>query len=353
MLLSERFNEFLMQDQYYFESGVEGELIVALPEINHVQDVSEIVSLLMGVVGGEVFIEEGLYGRQSRLTKRGRQLLWALRIDIEYLQGIYAGGRLSPYLDIFHKVQKQSQEVYGDERITDNSLSSNEEVDVITRAIISIKQETASGEFKAHWRSCQRAVAKNAKGLDDFIDLLFLRHSRMLVLRLDIGYSLTYLQSQGFVISLDRVKRDFSVFLRFLRRGRLKESLCGYVWKLEFGPTKQYHYHLMIFLDGARHQEDVSLCEEIGVVWSRKVTNGHGCYFNCNRQKERYSRRGIGMVSWDDAEMIENLKWAGKYLVKKDLLIRPNLNNKERMFGKSSVSTEGGKVGRPRRRSLK
>ena len=31
MLLSERFNEFLMQDQYYFESGVEGELIVALP----------------------------------------------------------------------------------------------------------------------------------------------------------------------------------------------------------------------------------------------------------------------------------------------------------------------------------
>ncbi|HCF3401199.1 TPA: inovirus-type Gp2 protein [Pseudomonas aeruginosa] len=353
MLLSERFNEFLMQDQCYFESDVEGELIIALPEVDHVQDISEIVSLLMEVVGGEVFIEEGPYGRQPRLTKRGKQLLWALRIDIECLQGIYAGGRLSPYLNIFHKVKKQLQEVYGDERLMDDSLSSTEEVDVVRKAIISTRQETASGEFKAHWRSCQRAVAKNAKGLDEFIDLLFLRHSRMLVLRQDIGYSLAYLQGQGFVISLDRVRRDFSVFLRFLRRGRLKESLCGYVWKLEFGPTKQYHYHLMIFLDGARHQEDVKLCEEIGEVWSKKVTNGQGCYFNCNRQKERYSRRGIGMVSWDDAEMIESLKWAGRYLVKKDLLIRPNLNDKERMFGKSSVSTEGGKMGRPRRRPLK
>lgn len=352
MFMSEKFNEFLIQDQYYSESGVEGELVVALPEINYVENVSEIVNLLMEVVGGEVFIESGQYRCKPRLTKRGKRLLWALRVDIEYLQGVYAGGRLSPYLQVFDKVKRRLQEVDGGERITDDNLSLSEQIDVVRQAVIAIKQETASGEFKAHWRNCRRAVSKNAKGLDDFIDSLFVLHSRMLVIRLDVGYLLDYLQSQNFVIGLDRVKRDFSAFLRGLRRGRLKESVCGYVWKLEFGPTKQYHYHLMIFLDGARHQEDVRLCEEIGEVWSKEITNGEGCYFNCNRQKERYSRRGIGMISWNDTELIENLKWAGRYLVKKDLLIRPNLNDKERMFGKSSVSSEAKGAGRPRRRPL-
>ncbi|MCQ4311059.1 inovirus Gp2 family protein [Pseudomonas stutzeri] len=349
MLVSEKFNEFLVQDQYYFENGRGGELMVALPEINHVQDISEIVKLLMAVVQGSAFIDEVAYGRQARLTKMGRQLLSALRIDVEYLQGIYAGGRLSPYLQVFQKVKNQLQEEDKGESFTGDSISSSKEVDVVRKAIIGIRQETASGEFKSHWRNCQRAVAKNAKGLERFIDSLFIRNSRMLVIRLDLGYSLAYLQSQGIIMSLDRVKKDFSVFLRFLRRGRLKESLYGYVWKLEFGPTKQYHYHLMIFLDGSKHQEDVSLCEEIGEIWSKRVTNGEGCYFNCNRKKEMYGRRGIGMVSWNDVAMIENLKWAGKYLVKKDLLIRPNLSDKERMFGKSFVSTEGRKMGRPRK----
>ena len=202
--------------------------------------------------------------------------------------------------------------------------------------------------FKRYLRNCERAVNKNSKSFQGLVDGLFKKTSRMLVLRLDIGYSLAYLQSQCWKISLERVKEDFSTYLRLLRRGRFEKSLCGYVWKLEFGPTKQYHYHLMIFLDGAKHQADITICEELGELWRVKVTSGVGCYFNCNGKKEKYSKKGIGMIEWKNAEAIDNLKLAGSYLVKKDLLIRPNLKDNERTFGRSAIPRLNSKQGRPR-----
>lgn len=349
MLIDEEFNESLVLDQCYLSSDGEEDFVVILPEVDRVQDMSEVVRLSLAVVCGESFYKNGEGAQGERLTKIGRELLLGLRIDVEGLLEVYKGGRLNPYLRVFDKVKRQLSE---SEEAVDfysdiNSLSG--QVDVVKRAVSAILQEASVEEFKRHVRNCERAVNKNSKSLDGFVDSLFERYSRLLVLRLDIGYSLSYLQSQSWVMSLGRVKKDFSVFLRLLNRGRLKDTLCGYIWKLEFGPSKQYHYHVMIFLDGAKHQEDINLCEELGEIWKGKVTAGDGVYFNCNRKKYRYRRKGIGMVAWNDTAAVDNVKWAGEYLVKKDLLIRPNLLDKERTFGKSALPEPGRKMGRPRR----
>ncbi|EPY8494707.1 inovirus-type Gp2 protein [Pseudomonas aeruginosa] len=350
MLLDEEFNESLLLDQCYLSSDGEDDFVVILPEVDRVQDMAEVVRLSLAVVCGESFFKNGEGVRGERLTKIGRELLLALRIDVGGLLDIYKGGRLSPYLCVFDKVKRQLSECEGGVDFYSDSYTVSEQVDVVKRAVGAILQEASAAEFKKHVRNCERAVNKNTKSLEEFVDSLFERYSRLLVLRLDIGYSLSYLQSQSWVMSLERVKKDFSVFLRLISRGRLKDTLRGYIWKLEFGPSKQYHYHVMVFLDGAKHQEDIRLCEELGEIWKVKVTAGDGVYFNCNRKKYRYKRNGTGMVAWDDAVKIDNLKWAGKYLVKKDLLIRPNLLDKERMFGKSAVPGPSKKVGRPRKK---
>lgn len=349
MLLDAGFSESIYVDQYYLASDEEEGFSVVLPEAGYVKDMTDVVRVLLAVVAKEPFFTYGAGGKGERLTNIGKDLLSALRIDAGRLIEIYKGGRLSPYLHVFDRVRKQLSECEESFDFFEDNHTPKEQVDIVKRAIKAILQEASVAEFKRDVRSCERAVNKNAKGANEFIDSLFERYSRLLVLRLDIGYSLSYLQKQGWVISLEQVKKDFSLFLRSISRGRLKGSLCGYIWKLEFGPTKQYHYHVMVFLDGSKHQEDINLCKELGEIWVGKITAGDGVYFNCNRKKYRYKKNGTGMAAWNDAVKVANVKWAAKYLVKKDLLIRPNLLDRERTFGKSALPKPNKKVGRPRK----
>lgn len=349
MLLDAEFSESICVDQYYLASDEEDGFSVVLPEAGYVKDMTDVVRALLAVVGKEPFVTYGAGGKGERLTCVGKGLLSALRIDTGMLIEIYKGGRLSPYLHIFDRVRKQLSECEESVDFFEDNQTPEEQVDIVKRAVKAILQEASVEEVKRDLRGCERAVNKNTKGANELIDSLFERYSRLLVLRLDIGYSLSFLQRQGWVISLERVKKDFSLFLRSISRGRLKGSLCGYIWKLEFGPTKQYHYHVMVFLDGAKHQEDINLCKELGEIWVDKITAGDGVYFNCNRKKYKYKKNGTGMVAWSDAVKVANVKWAAKYLVKKDLLIRPNLLDRERTFGKSVLPKPSKKAGRPRK----
>lgn len=125
----------------------------------------------------------------------------------------------------------------------------------------------------------------------------------------------------------------------------------GYAWKLEYGSEKRgFHCHLLLLLDGAKVRQDVTLARMLGEHWQQVITRGIGFYYNCNADKARYRKCGIGLIRHDDAEGMEGLQEAVKYLTKIDRCIQIFKLSSARIFGRSQMPApkDPSAGGRPR-----
>lgn len=234
----------------------------------------------------------------------------------------------------------------------------NKTVDTLNRFIDSIRQEAASKEFKQRIWYYQRLSKKNYRSLMKYIDNLFMRHGRLLVLRVDLHYlyddAIPFMATDKIYQKYWQVKKDREHFFNNMRSNKFFDNLLGYAWKLEYGTQKGFHYHMMFFFQGAKVQEDSNLAMKIGKYWTDVVTKGRGLYYNCNRKarKDTYDNLGIGMINHYDTELIENLKKAAHYLAKTDyvarLFVLDEDGKKGRTFGKSEMKERTTHSGRPR-----
>lgn len=211
----------------------------------------------------------------------------------------------------------------------------------LNECVDGIRQEGKSKSFKAQHNSYQRSSNKNYKELTGYVDSLFERHSRLLVLRVDLSYS-----KENSKTTQVQAKRDRERLFENARSNKLFNDMVGYIWKLEHGPEKGFHYHMMFFFDGSKVREDVTLARRVGEYWADVVTKGRGLYFNCNRVKFAYKSCGIGMVDHGDAELRKGLKRAVIYLTKTDLYMK--LQTEGRGMGKGNRPGPKGPSGRPR-----
>ena len=216
--------------------------------------------------------------------------------------------------------------------------------------VTGIREECASAPFKLRLRRFQYGVSKNRKSLLAYVDHLFDRTARLLVIRLDLSYTSAVSPSQGGdqAVDFQQARDDRNRFLRSMRSNPLFEGLVGYGWKLEYGLEKGFHFHCLFFFNGAERQQDVWLAEAIGEHWKDTV-GGNGLYWNCNARKEDYRRLGIGLIDHWDYEKRLNLQQPIDYLTKPDLHLKLVAPNSQRTFGKGEIRTsEGGRKGRPR-----
>ncbi|HCH8091315.1 TPA: inovirus-type Gp2 protein, partial [Acinetobacter baumannii] len=83
---------------------------------------------------------------------------------------------------------------------------------------------------------------KKAKRL---IRKLFIKFSKLTVIRIDLSIY------RNFEITLELMKTYLSIFLKKLHTPNDKiPPIVGYIWKLEYGIKKGYHYHFIFFMDG-------------------------------------------------------------------------------------------------------
>lgn len=208
-----------------------------------------------------------------------------------------------------------------------------------------------------------------------YIEQLFDRYARLLVLRIDLGYaawpdgtSTAGLFNTGAAAaadavanadaepekkvapgkSLPRARSDLAKFLNNRRSNSIFEHMVGHLWKLEEGETKGYHFHLFAFFDGSKVKQDAHLAKQLGEYWQEAVTKGDGVYYNCNAHKSAYRRLGIGMINHDDAQLRENLLLALAYVTKADQYLRVRADA-ARIFGKGVVKPRLSAAGRPRK----
>jgi len=149
-------------------------------------------------------------------------------------------------------------------------------------------------------------------------------------------------------LSLTDLKKLMSKFLKkiLVNMGEL-QGIEGYIWKLEYGVQKGYHYHCIFFMDGSKHSKDSYYAQKLGELW-KKVTDDQGIFHNCNASKFKYRNLAIGCISHDDEVARKNLEIVMSYLSKTDQFLMEKTLKKYRVFGTSTRQIEKSQSGRPR-----
>ncbi|ATG88309.1 YagK/YfjJ domain-containing protein [Methylomonas koyamae] len=207
---------------------------------------------------------------------------------------------------------------------------------------------TSHSEFKELICNVHRASKKNHDGMMRYIDSLFEHYSRLVVIRLDLYEDGPIMSQSDIQKKYWQAKHDFRHLLNNARMYSLFDARVGYIWSLEYGPERGFHYHLVLFFDGSQVRDDVYLAREIGEYWLY-ITKSRGDYWNCNANKEKYGQLGIGTIHYSDLEKINCLKQAAAYLVKVDHYVRMLTADNGRTFGRGEIlPPRTSTVGRPR-----
>lgn len=287
----------------------------------------------------------------------GKSILNILKIDPDTLLDNYPMHGFNPHFEVFVEQSKRHSLHESVARI--DTLHSTQLSALVTRLNLflqAIRCEFESASFRRKMSGLKRKSRKNYQSLMTYLDELFKKYSKLTILRID----LTYRKSDGnlsegaVVPTYDQVKQHRVKLLRsvskHLESVLSKKCLVGYVWKLEYGKEKSWHYHFIVILNGQEVRQDIVIAELIGKYWI-KITNGDGLYHSCNHNKHIYKTLGIGLVDHRDKDLREGLRKVAAYLTKTDPLIRMIVPENGRAFGKGVVPRKVSKhTGRPRQR---
>lgn len=201
-----------------------------------------------------------------------------------------------------------------------------------------LKSEAMQGKCYAFMKGAQR----NTASLRRYVNRLFGRYARLLVLRVDLYYKTEYLDE----LTLDDVIKHKEALFKNRRKGALVANWVGYACRLEFAPQTGLHFHLAVFMNGAHFQRDVYYADAIIKEWLR-ITGNRGRGHSCNQKKAEYLECGIGMVGHADKTKRGYLQKALAYLTKSEPAARLRLKER-RTFFKGSVPKCATARGRPR-----
>lgn len=299
--------------------------------------------------------------QRIKTTILGYDLIRISLLDMSEVQRHFPHHEANPYFLAFeavkarHNVASWLAYLLPDLRSAMSWSSGRAFIDEFIRFAADLKAELTSASLKNQVANFVRLSNKNYLSLLSYIDAMFTKHSKLVVIRLDLGYAkqLSGFNRNGPVLNYDQVKNHRSKFFRslgrFLKEKISKDCLVGFAWKLEFGERKSWHYHTLIILNGQEVREDVTIARLIGEHWLN-TTGQMGVYHNCNASKGRYRRLGIGLIDHANADLREGLTKAAAYMVKTDYYVRMVAPGNGRTFGRGIMrGTAGKRAGRPRK----
>ncbi len=190
-----------------------------------------------------------------------------------------------------------------------------------------------SPDYKKQVRHFEQGAQKNYRRAQQYIDSLYQRYSKLLVVRVDLSYK----SGISHKVRAHHLRQHRQTLYKAINRNRLFSCCVGYILKLEFGMEKGFHYHALFFFDGQKVRRDITLGKLIGELWQERITDMAGLYFNCNYQKERYRELGIGLLKRTDAESKKGLLNAVRYLCKADAWVRLAVPELKRTFWRGEI----------------
>lgn len=341
-----------------YPQGAEDEQLVYLQNWMFTDDIRRIMGAFKVLEDnqGEVFHKRA-FDRKGRcfLSKRAQAVVSASLINWGEMKRHLNKFRLCPYVMAFLECASRSDLI---NPYTAREADLDRCIKGLRSFVESLREEISKPKFKSLLAKHRRSCNKNFRSMENYIDSLFCVYSRLLVLRIDLGYRKGFFDTidEGRGAGEDRINYFANIFTvhreKFIRKcqGISKLAMVGHVWKLEYGVEKGYHFHLMLFLNGARVRQDVVIAKKICSLWNDVITDGEGVSYNCNRGKDSYKYSCIGMVNHDDVSAREGFRRAAIYLTKVDRYVSVLLPENRRTFGKgASPKVKYNTTGRPRR----
>lgn len=276
------------------------------------------------------------------VNKSGKCLLRVIRshalIEFQYRE-IY---KFEPYIEVAERwLDEFGLRHFFSYPGSESLAQCSEKLALLNNCADKIRKELNSKAFQCRLKNYNRSANKNYKELLSYVDSLFERYSRLLVVRVDLSYLVRYSN-----LTQQEAGRDRERLFENSRSNKLFANMVGYIWKLEHGTEKGFHFHVMFFFDGSKVREDGTMAKLIGQYWIDVVTKGRGMYFNCNASKDRYIDCGVGMIDCREAVLHKGIRKAVIYLTKTDLYMK--LQSTGRGMGKGNKPKCKDVRGRPR-----
>lgn len=213
------------------------------------------------------------------------------------------------------------------------------------------------------WRTNVKRRSHNQyQSLQNYINGLFDRYSRLLVIRIDCSYTEA---TRHMDFELARIHRTcfFSQQARYrhLDDSAIFNDQVGFCWKLEWGADKLLHYHFLFFYDGSRVRQDITLANRLGQRWKWIVATTTpldrpqviGSTFNCNQRAFNHYRdnrnNALGMMAYNEDKR-GALERVMDYLAKRsksDEIVSLMVPHGYRTFGHGGIPEQSHR-GRPR-----
>ena len=142
-------------------------------------------------------------------------------------------------------------------------------------------------------------------------DTLFMRYSKLLMLRVDLAYRESSFSSLHPDVNATQI--DIAMLIE-----QVKEipSVVGYAWVLENGLQHGLHVHCVIYIDGQKHRKTWSVWSEISDIW-KSVTCGDG-YDHWCQPNHKYQKQGERVTAWNNSEGRDDMLYILSYLSKQD-----------------------------------
>lgn len=171
-----------------------------------------------------------------------------------------------------------------------------------------------SSQFKRMESNRTRLEQKNLQSCCRYIADGFQEHTRLLVLRVDL-----YIRPTHHTMADVRLaEKCLNRYLRDLDEGRIVPDVLRRICKRECGFDRGVHYHLLVALDGHRHQNACYMSKLLGERWLKKCGPLRASYFNCYVRRHDYKYNALGSVHISDWRMLLGIREAIRYLVKGD-----------------------------------
>ncbi|EIJ46672.1 hypothetical protein GWL_09120 [Herbaspirillum sp. GW103] len=291
----------------------------------------------------------------------------------------------SPELALFFSVLRQHEEMLENITVKNPHILSGVGNRIVADAfndfIEKLRKGAAAEGTRKKMADRARNSSKNRKRLVKVINVLTERYARLVVVRLDLLYRSASIETgqaraeanQRLLsqqlrdqrnwltgkaedksdnmarIDVGVAKADLNAFLANMRKAPAFEAMVGYAWKMEWSPWSGYHFHLVLFYNGSKVQNDYLIAKNIGERWEA-VTGGRGFVNNCQVNKNQYKHIGTGILNHWDEEKRQKVIEAACYLTKAEQYVRVKPSSRHRVF-QTSIVKEKGNLGRPRTRA--
>lgn len=279
--------------------------------------------------------------RGVELTLHARILWTVLRdADSEAPSGLSEGRLLNPWLKLGLLLARKWAPKLRPYAITNpNELDVNDDRArwLMEHVVKVIRRVCNSRQFRSQVNNDNRKARDNYMSCAGLMMGLLRRHSRLLILRVDLYY-----EGDAKVFSASKsAERSYMKFLRNLRESQIVPDVLAYIGRRENGLDKQIHFHILVAVAGDLHQDAYHLAERLRDFWVDECVGSTSLAsaYNCWHRRHEYEFNCIGLLHYADTRMLMGLREAIEYLCKARayVLVLPQLGRNLR----KSVSHRG------------